>query len=183
MPRFNGPLGSCSIKSCRAMSRRISAKVFVSRNRKAPNLSRRGATFDGRRGFQPTEDDDTGMIRRGATMEGGGHRRERNWSPIARRGFHRRSATRWFGVMADRGWKPTATFGGRSATKDKNPADSWRELRGATVMESSTGPCSSVSECRRPGSHRLRDGRAGGGDGSVNNPRLFFIRTATLKTP
>ena len=41
-------------------------------------------------------------------------------------------------MMADRVLKPTATFGGRSATKDKNPADSWRELRGATVMESST---------------------------------------------
>ena len=38
--------------------------------------ARRGATFDGSRGFQPTEGDDTGMIRRGATMEGGGHRRE-----------------------------------------------------------------------------------------------------------
>jgi hypothetical protein len=34
--------------------------------------------------------------------------------------FHHRSATRLFGVIADRGWKPTATFGGRSATKDKN---------------------------------------------------------------
>ena len=42
---------------------------------------RRGATFDGRRGFQPIRRggaDDTGMIRRGATMEGGGHRREGN---------------------------------------------------------------------------------------------------------
>ena len=38
--------------------------------------ARRGATFDGSRGFQPTEDDDTGMIRRGATIECGGHRRE-----------------------------------------------------------------------------------------------------------
>ena len=28
-------------------------------------------------------------------------------------------ATRLLGVMADRGLKPTATFGGRSATKDK----------------------------------------------------------------
>ncbi len=53
--------------------------------------------------------------------------------------------------MADRGLKPTATFGGRSATKDKNPADSWRELRGATIRESSTGPCSSVSVCRSQG--------------------------------
>ena len=32
--------------------------------------------------------------------------------------------------MADRGRKPTATFGGRSATKAKNPADSWREPAG-----------------------------------------------------
>ena len=47
---------------------------------------------------------------------------------------------------ADRGLKPTATFGGRSATKAKNSADLWRELRGAPVRESSTGPCSSVSE-------------------------------------
>ncbi len=84
--------------------------------------------------------------------------------------------------MADRGLKPTATFGGRSATKAKNPADSWRELRGATVRQSSTGPCSSVSECRMPGSHRLRDGRACCCDGSVNNPRLCFIRTATSQT-
>jgi hypothetical protein len=32
----------------------------------------------------------------------------------------RRSATRLFGVIADRGLKPTATFYGRSATKAKN---------------------------------------------------------------
>ena len=32
--------------------------------------------------------------------------------------FDRRSATRSFGVIADRGGKPTATFGGRSVTKD-----------------------------------------------------------------
>ncbi len=60
------------------------------------------------------------MIRRGATMECGSQRREGNWSPIARRWFHRRSATRLFGVIADRGLKPTATFSGRSATKAKN---------------------------------------------------------------
>ena len=40
--------------------------------------------------------------------------------PMVWQWFHRRSATRWFGLMADRGLKPTATFGGRSATKDKN---------------------------------------------------------------
>ena len=85
--------------------------------------------------------------------------------------------------MADRGLKPTVTVGGRSATKTKNPADSWRELRGDTVRESSTGPCSSVSECRRPGSRRLREDRACGCDGSVNNPGLCFIRTATSMTP
>ena len=30
------------------------------------------------------------------------------WRPMAWRWFHRRSAARWFGVMADRGLKPTA---------------------------------------------------------------------------
>ena len=34
-----------------------------------------------------------------------------------------------------------------------------------------------------PGSHRLREDRACGRDGSVNNPRLCFIRTATSQTP
>ena len=38
--------------------------------------------------------------------------------------------------MADRGLKPTATFGGRSATKAKNPAASWRELRGTRTRHS-----------------------------------------------
>ncbi|MCX7421938.1 MAG: hypothetical protein NT013_20660 [Planctomycetia bacterium] len=60
------------------------------------------------------------MIRGGAMIEGGGHRREGNCSPIMWRWFDRRSATRWLGGMADRGLNPTATFGGRSATKDKN---------------------------------------------------------------
>ncbi len=41
--------------------------------------------------------------------------------PIVWRWFDRRSATKWFGVIADRGVKPTATISGRSATKDKNP--------------------------------------------------------------
>ena len=41
-----------------------------------PPSARRGATFDGSRGFQPTDGDDTGMIRRAATMECGGQRRE-----------------------------------------------------------------------------------------------------------
>ena len=53
-------------------------------------------------------------------MESGGQRRELIGSPIARSGFNRRSATKGFGGMADRGLKPTATFDGRSATKDKN---------------------------------------------------------------
>ena len=41
--------------------------------------------------------------------------------PFGGRWFDRFSATRWFGGMADRGLKPTATFGGRSAAKDMNP--------------------------------------------------------------
>ena len=36
------------------------------------------------------------------------------------RWFNRRSAKRLFDAIGDRGMKPTATFGGRSATKDKN---------------------------------------------------------------
>ncbi len=69
---------------------------------------------------KPTEGDDTGMIRRGATIEGGGSGANEIDSLIVWRWFDRRSATRWFGGMADRGLKPTATFGGRSATKDMN---------------------------------------------------------------
>ena len=70
-------------------------------------------------GFNPR----MGMTRESFVAERRGNVWRRHTSlgrPFAWRGFNRRSATRWFGVMADRGWKPTATFGGHSATKDKN---------------------------------------------------------------
>ena len=91
-------------------------------------VARRGATFDGSRGFQPTDGDDTGMIRRGATIECGGAEcggAAARMKLVADRAERIPSSLRdemvWRdGSAAADGWKPTATFGGRSATKDKN---------------------------------------------------------------
>lgn len=59
---------------------------------------RRGATFEGSRGFQPTVSDATRSSRRGATIDGGWSR-----SIVAPRQM------RMFDI-ADRGLKPTATI-------------------------------------------------------------------------
>ena len=64
------------------------------------------------------------------------------------RWFKRRSATRWLGVMADRGLKPTATFGVRSATKDKNQKSP--EMSG--VLEASWATRVSTSSTLSPDS-------------------------------
>ena len=63
------------------------------------------------------------------------------------RWFDRRSATRWFGGMADRGWKPTVTFGGRSATKDKNQKVARRLKRFQAALVLLTGIYSDFGEC------------------------------------
>jgi len=71
--------------------------------RKADGALSRGATFDGSRGFEPTESRVRLDFRRGATGELG------VWMAMR---FKRRSVTRGVGLIANRGLKPTATIMG-----------------------------------------------------------------------
>ena len=66
-------------------------------------VTRRGATVDGSRGFQPTVTVSTRLFRRGATVDAVGAR------GVAQ-GFNRRSATSVFFGTKIRGLKPTATI-------------------------------------------------------------------------
>jgi|GEM_PF-2764920 len=68
----------------------------------------RGATLEGSRGFQPTEKRTPCFIRRGATFDVGG---------CATMRFKRRSATQHVRRTTNRGLKPPATVGPRSARR------------------------------------------------------------------
>ncbi len=120
----------------------------------------RGATFDGSRGFQPTDADDARMVRRGATREWVETTTRIHWADDGVAMVHSslRDEIVWRDGSAEAdGWKPTATFGPPRRTLRPRPRTKSR-LRGRVcefqklplrAWELENGPAA-ISESRTP---------------------------------